>query len=222
MRREIQKYIRFLCDCLFPITCSVCQRDGYVVCPECLDLIPLFDLKTANQTLDVGDFLDQVFVCASYDDKAVQHLIKAAKYHGSKESARFLGRLTCHWVHEYGAEVLKKCTYIVPIPLHPRRRRQRGYNQCDLIAEVLGKCSDRLVRYDIIQRKRYTAQQARLSRQERLQNITDAFWVTEEVKGAIIVLVDDVATTGATLDNAAKALKKAGARQVFALVVAKH
>lgn len=129
-------------------------------------------------------------------------------------------------LHEDLHEVLHEVLHVVPhsvafIPIHPARRRERGYNQAELIArgvaDVLG-----LPVLNVMQRTRYTGTQTALSEQQRLVNLHNAFSVhtPDLIRNARILLVDDVLTTGATLNTAAEALIAAGARRVDALTIA--
>lgn len=112
---------------------------------------------------------------------------------------------------------------IVAVPLHHRRLRQRGFNQSGLIAGMLGKSLRCPVRFDLLARSQWTEPQTRLSRRERLRNVRNAFSAAqpEQVKNRSILLVDDVFTTGTTLAECSKALKKAGASEVHAVTISR-
>ena len=118
-------------------------------------------------------------------------------------------------------------TTILSIPLHPRRRRERGFNQSELIAAAIAqKFPLPLLPQTVLVRTRYTEPQAKVrGREARLNNMEGAFQVSHSmaplVNGKTILLVDDIATTGNTLNEAARALKKAGASQVWGIVAAK-
>lgn len=101
--------------------------------------------------------------------------------------------------------------YIVPVPLHKNRRRHRGYNQSDILARGLGEGVGVPVLYDALSRVRDTPQQVGLNESERMRNVRDAFISHAALKGAVVVVVDDVCTTGATLTACAKALRRRGA-----------
>ena len=111
----------------------------------------------------------------------------------------------------------------MPVPLHPRRLRTRGYNQAALLSKFLGSRAGIPVAYELLTRARETRPQTRLSREQRLANVRGAFLVAdaEAVSGRRILLVDDVFTTGTTLDECALALKRAGAARIAALTVAR-
>ena len=119
--------------------------------------------------------------------------------------------------------LLKKENILVPIPLHSTRKKQRGYNQAQLLANGLSRKFDLPVR-EILSRVRNTKTQVNLSQKERLENIKGAFAITNALmdvkKIPYVLLVDDVTTSGATLKEAAKVLKKAGVRKVWGLTLA--
>jgi ComF family protein len=149
-------------------------------------------------------------------DGALRAILHALKYDGRRSLARPLARLLA----DAGADLLAGADLIVPVPLHPRRERARGFNQArDLAAGLGGPVVDALARI------RATVSQTDLPAGRRHGNVRGAFVVrtpaAARVSGGIVVLVDDVSTTGATLDACARALKRAGAREVRALTVAR-
>jgi ComF family protein len=144
---------------------------------------------------------------------ALRDVIHAFKYEGRRSLANPLGRL----LRDTGRALLDDCDYVVPVPLHPWRRLRRGFNQArDLAARL-----DRPV-VDALWRVRATSSQMTLSAETRRTNVRGAFIVSPfaSVKDRVVVLVDDVRTTGATLDACAQTLADAGAREVRALTVA--
>jgi len=116
---------------------------------------------------------------------------------------------------------LGRADAVLPVPLHPRRRRQRGYDQAMLLARALARRLRTELLSGALVRRRYTAQQASLAAVQRWDNVRGAFAVTrpERVRGRHLLLVDDVMTTGATADECARALKRAGARRVSVLTL---
>jgi len=144
---------------------------------------------------------------------ALREVIHAFKYEGRRSLANPLGGM----VRNAGAVMLDGCDSVVPVPLHPWRRMQRGFNQARDLASHL----DRPV-VDALWRVRSTASQMALPADARRMNIRGAFICSPFacVEDRILVLVDDVRTTGATLDECAKVLLTAGAREVRALTVA--
>ena len=115
----------------------------------------------------------------------------------------------------------KRFDAIVPVPLHPQRDRERGFNQSALLSAQLGKYLNLTVRL-LLKRTRITASQARFDRQQRMENLAGAFTLRGKIsEGVNLLLVDDVTTTGATLDTCAAVLREAGAAEVCAVSVAR-
>jgi ComF family protein len=117
-----------------------------------------------------------------------------------------------------------RCDWLIPVPLHPERQRERGFNQALVLAQALFPGHQR-IRHDLLLRIKNTATQANLERDERIANLHGAFaaepLLTSELVGSRVMLVDDVCTTTATLGAAALALRRAGAQEVMALVFAR-
>ncbi|MEE2690840.1 MAG: ComF family protein [Pseudomonadota bacterium] len=192
----------------------VCARCGYpfehdhgesAECAACIAEPPAFEAARA---------------AVAYDD-ASHSLVTAFKYADRTE----LAPLLAGWLARAGAPFLRPETVLVPTPLHRRRLLARRYNQAGLLAVGLSKLKGLPVLHDALLRTRPTPPQARLSAQGRKRNVEGAFAVREErreeLKGRAVVLIDDVLTTGATLSACARALKRAGAARVDALVLAR-
>ena len=140
------------------------------------------------------------------------------KYHNKRNYGKiFAGELASRYaitLEEWGIDV------IIPIPLHPSRRRRRGFNQAEIIAGELSELTGIPLRTDVLFRIKKTSPQKSLGRRERQANMQGAFAVSGSWKARKnILLIDDIYTTGATLEKAAKMLKTAGARNVYFLTV---
>ncbi len=191
--------------------CATCSEpfegaiDGTFQCPNCSDR-------------------RYRFVCASSAFRSrdlVREAIHQFKYNGHLHLRHPLGE----WLADALADERMRSPGIdalVPVPLHPRRRRERGFNQADLLAHLAGKRLQLPVEA-LLRRTRYTTTQTRFHRQERIENLRGAFSLTRraEPKGRHLVLVDDVFTTGATVDECALVLRKAGAASVRVATVAR-
>jgi ComF family protein len=157
---------------------------------------------------------------ADYRDPAVQDLVRSLKYDGSRHAAALAAGLLAEYLQEEVAEAKSFSTapiLLVPIPLHKRRARQRGFNQIEIVLRALPEefrnGTRSRIASGVLERTRATRTQTHLSRSERLSNVAGAFIVKnpEFVRKAHVYLLDDVTTTGATLVNAATPLKRAGA-----------
>lgn len=157
----------------------------------------------------------------------VRHAIYALKYQGKTAlAAPLAGFLWEHAGDEKVKEIWQGTELLAPVPLHPFRQWRRGYNQSELLASELSRLC-KLPAAQILQRTRYTRPQIELGDKERAQNVRGAFalhqrnWALHAgVK--TVLLIDDVATTGATLNECARVLKTAGVKKVFALTLARR
>lgn len=150
----------------------------------------------------------------------MRQAIHELKYRNLRALAAPLAKL----LRDYLLENPLPADVLVPVPLHPKRLRERGYNQSARLAQELGKLTDIPVVADCLVRRRHTSPQARTSNaEERRSNIAGAFAGTDHgLRGKQVLLVDDVATSGATLDACAAAVKAAGAASVWGLVMARE
>ena len=195
--RECLSGIRFLKPPFCP-SCGGEYRGFLEVCPECL--------AGKKKRWDGA-------VAAFAMTGTIKELLHSCKYQGQPELARVIGDLSCMAV----CDRLPKTDCIVPVPLHWRRALRRGFNQSACIAERLSAHTGVPCEPGLLKRVRFTGQQAKLGRRERLSNLSRAFSVPDstKVKNRAILLVDDVMTTGATLSAATQALKRAGAGAVY-------
>lgn len=148
----------------------------------------------------------------------LQESLYKLKYGKRQEYGIFYGELAAF----YAEDQIRcwKIDGIIPIPLHRKRLEKRGYNQAEIIAESVGKKMDLPVKKKLLMRKTNTKPQKDLNPGERQKNIKGAFAVNGELNGENFLLIDDIYTTGATLDEAAGTLQKAGAGKVYFLVIA--
>ena len=163
---------------------------------------------------------DQARAVLRYD-KNSRRLVLGLKHGDQTHFAAAFGR----WMHRAGGEVLSGADLLVPVPLHWRRRWARRFNQSAVLAAAVSAASGVPIAANALKRVKFTAQQVGLSRSERATNVQGAFRVPPEgkaeVAGRRLVLVDDVLTSGATVEGCAKALLRAGATNVDVLVFAR-
>lgn len=243
MPNLLRKIRGFVLDILFPIECLNCHLEGAYLCEKCFHQIRFndtLDLKRARQNLKTPD-LEKIFIAGNYEDKLLRSLIKKYKYGFIKPLGEILARfLITFWkleneeIETLDFKITKppKNYIVIPIPLSKKRLRWRGFNQAELIARDFSKYFN----YELnlgLTRIKYQRPQAELSETERLENVQSAFTWEEKnqptnspselsiLSGRDVLLIDDVATTGATLNEAARILKEAGASSVYALVLAK-
>jgi len=217
-------------DFLFPAQCLGCGKAGVLLCPSCLQRI---EYTPANVCWRCGRPQPAPRLCpacartpsplarvyaVTYSTGVMRRAIHRLKYAGQSSLAEPLGDLLAGWwrAHPLRADL------IAPVPLHPRRERQRGFNQSALLARRLSRGVGVPCVEDALHRARDTRSQVGLNAAERAQNMAGAF-VCESgaVCGRRIILMDDVCTTGATLAACAAALKDAGAAEVWGLTLAR-
>ncbi|MCO6478669.1 MAG: ComF family protein [Phaeodactylibacter sp.] len=148
-----------------------------------------------------------------------QRLIHHLKYEGKRKAGIYLGKLYGEALRE--APAFREATLIAPVPLHPRKQHQRGYNQSALFARGLSESMGIPFLPNALKRREYTTTQTKKSRLERFENVEKAFFVPypEKLKGQHVLLVDDVITTGATLEACAlKILEVEGAKVSMATI----
>ena len=224
------KLFKSLINLLFPRVCAACGtlllESEDTVCTTCRFLLP----KTGYEN-NPDNPLAQIFygqmpfnaVTAEFffsKTGKVQHLIHGLKYHHCRENGIFLGQ-------EIGKSLLKAPDYqgidfIVPIPLHPKKEKIRGYNQSHVIAEGIHEITNIPIAEKSLVRSVFTDTQTKKSREERYQNVKDIFELKkpEKLHGKHVLLVDDVLTTGATIMSAGKALLHAEGIKISVATVA--
>lgn len=201
---------------LFPPRCVSCTAPGSWWCVDCdRRVVPI------GARLVPGGGLDALLAAAAHRDP-VTHLVKALKYRHAKAVVPVMAARLRPLVSGLEQRVPRGNPLLVPVPLHPRRLRERGHNQSALIAEALSESTGLPLSTALI-RTRHTRAQTGLGRAERRRNVEGAFeWTGGSLRGTTVVLVDDVCTTGATLAACASACRDAGAAAVWGLVVGKR
>jgi ComF family protein len=221
---------RSILDWIFPPRCGGCDAPGSLWCADCQaelrPVTPPLCAKCGQPNTPSGLcancrasplVIDSIRSVALFDGH-LRHAIHALKYRRMAALAEPLGdALAQFWMLSPAPASL-----LVPVPLHPRRARERGYNQAALLAERLGRAIGVPARPHALARVRATAVQMSLNAAERKTNVADAFRCADPaVRGADVLLIDDVCTTGATLDACAAALLSGGARAVRGLTLAR-
>ncbi|MEK7131514.1 MAG: ComF family protein [Patescibacteria group bacterium] len=199
-------------DLLFPKFCAGCGQEGSWLCADCLPEINT--LKTEKAVAN----LDGITALFDYGENTISKLIKIFKYNYLLEIAEIFKKI----ITDAKSNDAWSGFIIIPVPLHARRERERGFNQSEIIAKLFAEKFG-LETNKNLHRVIYTAQQAKLSGEQRRANLKNAFVFSNSDKAVPekVLLVDDVFTTGATMQECAKVLKNKGVKVVWGLVLAR-
>ncbi len=195
------KYIESIFTLLFPQVCITCKKEGPSSCAYCL----IDNIDPLTSSIPTNSFFSQITTLAPYADPFWRASIDAIKFHGEKELLTTLAPLLAKEL----ASVIPEQSVFIPIPLHPRRLRERGFNQSLLLAEGIAAELALPVLDSLLIRTQYRKPQSSIHQSARQTNIRGVFSLSTEketLDGLDILLVDDVITTGATLYEAAKTL----------------
>ncbi|KAA3625342.1 MAG: ComF family protein [Bacteroidetes bacterium] len=199
-----------LLSLFYPNLCLACQSNApinnQVLCLRCSFKLPQTQFHLHKENAFTERFWGRLSLEAGASlyrftkGGHVQNLIHHLKYRGRREVGIKCGEYFGHQLKK--SPLFSGIDLIIPVPLHPKKKHQRGYNQSDMIAKGLSKSMSVPWAADILIRKTFTETQTQKSRMERLENVAQAFCVTDpdRIKGKHILLVDDVITTGATLE----------------------
>lgn len=227
---------QFLLDILFPQFCLGCQKEGSFLCSECFEKIPVYsgffcpvcgkrDFRPRKHPACAGKTSLKTLISAtSYENLLVRDLIHNYKYNFIQTLAEPLSQILIKSINATVGEKARTYfftnTIIIPIPLHSKRLNWRGFNQAELIAQKLSEFYKiPLVNNALIRVKNTIPQVEAGEAEKRRKNIKEAFVCLKPDKK--ILLVDDVSSTGATLEEAAQVLKQSGAKEIWGIVVAK-
>jgi len=224
---------------LFPIRCLGCFSEGKYVCDRCrktLGLIEKQQCPNCFRNVYRGEFcsdrcakdfhFDQLLVGMMYDKAGLlKKMIVRYKYKFSKELSVLLSEILIKQLaHYFGSfeDVLKEMV-VVPVPLHKKKLKERGFNQSEVLARAIGKYFSLEV-VDALERAEQRTDQAKLGRKGRIHNLEGNFKLKvspETFANKVVFLVDDVATTGSTLNECSRMLKTAGAKWICGLAIAR-
>lgn len=234
MLNSSQQKLQHLLDLIFPPCCGGCKKSGSILCPSCVSQFtptPSLVCHRCNKPLSPDGNcqhcrnhkrgLTGLYGAYAYKDP-LRTCIHSLKYQGNTRIASPLGLLLAkaYQISNIHADL------ILPVPLHPTRLKERGYNQALLLAQVCAQAVGVPLNASILQRKKPTQAQAHLRGHDRYSNVAEAFCcqlsiVTKILENRRIVIIDDVSTTGATLEACAAPLFAAGASEVWGLVLAR-
>jgi len=221
--------IQPLLNWLYPAACLLCDgklsESERMICDSCWTKLP----RAVDQSIQhlwlarekkSSIYLDDFYACFHFDD-SVQKIVHGLKYEGKTKLAKEIIQATLPEILKYPQ--LSACDWIIPVPLHPKKKKSRGFNQSLLLASELGHFLAIPIAESILIRRKFTASQTKLDAKARMENVAEAFEVIkpEVVQNTHVLLLDDLITTGATVNECARVLKAAGAKKVLALAIAR-
>lgn len=217
----------WLLNLFFPPRCASCKKEGDFLCENCLTKIKVIPIRACSAQPSKLDFkhLDGVIYGVDYSRNPV---LKPAIF-------QFKYKFTQQLCEQFSDLILKKISelkmiqgkniVLIPVPLHKKRLAYRGFNQSQILAEAIQRKSENPIQVlPLLERSKNTSQQAKLHKKERNKNLEDAFRLhmnLPDLQNSVCFLVDDVCTTGSTLEACAQILKEAGLKKVYGLVVAR-
>lgn len=232
----IQGFLKKVGTLLYPPRCPVCDEptelwDGGI-CRECMGKIKYV---TAPRCCKCGKHLEDageeycrdcrerkhcyISGRALYEYREVASALYRFKYSGRREYAEVFGEELAYYLGDFLREI--RAQALVPVPMYPAKKRKRGYNQATLLARTLGRCLQLPVYEDLVKRVRDTQPLKLLNTEERVNNLKKAFILAENgVKLNVIVIIDDIYTTGSTIDEIARVLQADRDRSIYFITLA--
>lgn len=233
----LKKASNYFLDLIFPVYCQGCGGEGAYLCVTCQGLIlePNQRCIVCNKNSLLGrthpdcssqSALAGLLVTAEYDHEPVRNLVWHLKYSSVSGISQTLAVVMADFfvsqdIIEYFSDAI-----VTAVPLHKKRSRERGYNQANLLAREFARRLG-LAYFPLLKRTANTKRQVDLERNQRLENVREIFEIApgldpQQIANRKIVLVDDVATTGATLNECAEVLKQCNSAEIWGLVVARN
>lgn len=225
-------------DTLFPISCLSCGKENVWLCDDCLEKIPRQPFQVCPNCEKIATRkgtlcqncrgkipLKGLLVAAKYHEQNLAKLIHFFKYKFIEDLHIPLGKIL---IASFLENNLPIPDAIIPVPLHGRRLRWRGFNQSELLAYYIGMNlipGLEIPVLNALKRKKYTSPQMKIKKfKARKENIRDVFGIEEKetIKNKRILLLDDISTTGSTMNECAKVLKENGAKEIFGIVLARQ
>ena len=198
----MKKFLESFLDLIYRKKCYFCgsSKTSLKMCPECYEKLDFTDFK-ANRIINGIDVY-----CAGVYTKELQKLIRGVKYHNQKDLAYFQAKFMYDYFKKI--DVLQNKDFeLVAVPLHKKRIKQRKYNHMELVCEEFSKISGFTCNFGLIKRIKDTKPQYKLSRAQRLENLSDAFEVNQDaISNKNILIMDDICTTGSTFEEMIKVL----------------
>ena len=207
----MKKFLNSLLDLIYKRKCYFCSSSKYSLkmCPKCYDELS-YSTFCAHRIIEGVN----IYSCGIYD-KNLQKLIRGLKYHKQKDLAFYLAK----FMYEYWINLEDKRKFqVIPVPMHKNRLKKRKYNHMELVAEEFCRISGYKSNLDLIKRVKDTKPQYKLTREERLDNLSNAFEVNNDKDLNLPVLIlDDICTTGSTFEEMIKTLKNSGIKTIVCM-----
>lgn len=235
LRREFWiKFTKSFKDIIFPLYCLGCGIEGFVICVECAKKLPATGVLCCPvchavnnngspcETCRMSTKLDQHIAIMPYREQdLIGKVVHVFKYQFVTDIMTVLEPIIKEFCQNHSL-YFHNSAMIIPVPLHRRRFAERGFNQAELIAKALSR-SLSVPLLSALRRQKQTKQQAKLMKVERETNVSSAFLVSDriDIEGKEVVIVDDVYTTGSTIQECAAVLRAAGAKRVMGFTVAR-
>lgn len=209
-------FLNSILELFYPSVCAACGHSLFhweqLVCTRCRSFLPKTGYALVEENPLARMFygrvrLKAVTACFFFSKEGkVQHLIHELKYKGNSDAGVFLGQDLGKAIQE--APLFQGIDYLIPVPLHPKREKERGYNQSMMIAQGVSEVTGIPIGDTFLKRSVNTATQTHKSKEERWKNVKDIFVLdhAEKLEGKSVLLIDDVLTTGATLEACALTL----------------
>lgn len=210
----MRKIFNSFLELFFPPFCISCNRrlseTERHICFDCLMMIPVtnhLDIKDNNlEQQFAGRFPFRRMAAYAYfiQESTLQKIVHELKYRNNPDIGYYMGEIIGKWVGESGE--FHSVDFIIPIPLHKKRLKSRGYNQSEVLAQKIGEYLEKPILVDCLIRTINNPSQTKLSKKERYKNIQNIFEITNKngLANKHILLIDDVITTGATIETCAK------------------
>jgi len=219
----------FLLDLFFPKNCFGCQKEETYLCEDCISVLDILNFHQKFKTENLDDlyfalsYKNQSF---KYEHQLIRRLVKRFKYSPFvKDLSQSLASLIiahfklCERSISFIQE--KEDFIIIPVPLSQKRLKWRGFNQAEEIAKNLSMHLDIPLLNNALVKNKETSFQSEISKEERKRNVFNVFDCNKKINNKKILLIDDIYTTGSTIEECAKTLKKAGAKEVIGITIAR-
>lgn len=207
---------------IFPNVCGFCNKiDNNSLCKNCELSLSKYEINCIkNYTKDSKKYFDYLYSALKYENIVREKIIKY-KFNENSYLYKTFAKIIINNKKIYG--FLNLYDIIIPVPMHKNKRAVRGYNQSELLAKEIAKYLGLDSEKDILIKVKNTKVQSTLNKTQRIQNIKDAFAVTdvEKIKDKKIILVDDIYTTGSTVNECSRILKQAGVKEICVVTIAK-